>query len=193
MSASVGSAATSVGFATAAVESRAGSVFRSAVVWGLAGVTLAVAGFIGVKVIVGAFVALWQWPVIAIVGIVAIVDVAIEAVRPMEPGTCAEEDSANKPIRTVIAVWGAIIGCVIEISVGTDRGGANVDSYRNLSRGNRSCAHERAAKNQESNFTSERHHFLLFSLIKRVKEALELCLRQGGRALISSSARRELD
>jgi len=43
-------------------------------------------------------------------GIIAVVDVAVEAMRPMEPRASSDEQSSNEPIRPIVAVGGTVIG-----------------------------------------------------------------------------------
>jgi hypothetical protein len=65
--------------------------------------------------------------VIAVVGVIAVVDVAVEAVRAMEPGACSDEQAATEPVGAVVAVGGAVVWGVVEVSVRAYRGHADTD------------------------------------------------------------------
>jgi hypothetical protein len=59
--------------------------------------------------------------------IVAVVDVAVEAVRAMKPRACADEYAAGEPIGPIVAIGSAVIGSVIEVPIGAHRRDTNVD------------------------------------------------------------------
>jgi hypothetical protein len=69
------------------------------------------------------------------VRVIAIVDVAIEAVRPMEPRSGTDEDAVHEPIGPIVAVGGGGGGRVVKISVGADRRDADANANRDLRRG----------------------------------------------------------
>ena len=48
-------------------------------------------------------------PVIAMVRIVVVINMAVKIVRPMKPGSGSDEDAAAEPLRAVITVRGALI------------------------------------------------------------------------------------
>jgi hypothetical protein len=75
-----------------------------------------------------------------VVRIVAVINVTVEAVRPMKPGPGADENSASEPIRTVVPIGGAVIGRVIEVPVWAYWRRPNLNDY--LSR----CFHGDAEK-----------------------------------------------
>lgn len=63
----------------------------------------------------------------SIIAIEAIIDVTPEALAPVIPGPCADEDAAVKPLRPVVAIGCAVIGRIVEIAVGTLRRRANLN------------------------------------------------------------------
>jgi hypothetical protein len=65
---------------------------------------------------------------IAVMRVVAVVYVAIKAVRTVKPRAGTDEHPATVPIRPVISVGGAVIRSVVVISVGTSRLNADVDA-----------------------------------------------------------------
>src|ERR1700760_2205730 len=87
----------------AAITMSAGETMLSVeVMTGIADVALAVACFVGVEMIEGAVAAAGEWSVVAVVRIVAVIHVAVEAVGPMEPGSSADEDAAVEPVRPIV-------------------------------------------------------------------------------------------
>jgi hypothetical protein len=70
--------------------------------------------------------------VVAVVRIVAVVHMAIEAARSVEPWTGSNEDSPRKPVRPIVAVGRAVIGSVVKVAVWAHRGCPNVDPDGNL-------------------------------------------------------------
>ena len=64
---------------------------------------------------------------VAVVGIVVIIHIAMKAVRSSEPGASANKDTAGKPFRTIVAIGSAIVGGVIVIAVGANRGRTNAN------------------------------------------------------------------
>lgn len=65
-----------------------------------------------------------------IIPVEVIVDMSPEAPWTVVPGSRADEDSAYKPIRPVVAIGGTFVWRVIEITVGAHR--RRSDLHRNL-------------------------------------------------------------
>ena len=76
--------------------------------------------------------AIGKRPTVAVTRIKTVVDVAVEAVRAVEPGAGSEKYATHKPIGPVVAVRGAVIGGVVEVAVGADGGYPNVYAKGNL-------------------------------------------------------------
>jgi len=127
---------------TAAVSGK--SVFPAAFVGSLAYMTVPIPRLICIEMIEALGPALWERAMVAIPGIVTVVHMAIEAGMAMEPGTRSDEDSARKPVGTVVSVGGAVIRRIVEISVRAHRSDAYVDS--NLGRSLRRANHENKGK-----------------------------------------------
>ena len=66
-------------------------MFASGVMAGLACMALTIPRFIALEVLEGLRSPPRHWAAIPVVRIVAVIHVAIEAARPMEPWTCPEE------------------------------------------------------------------------------------------------------
>jgi hypothetical protein len=71
-----------------------GGVFVPGIVTGFSNVAVTIAGFISMEMSEGCFAAFRQRPNVAMTGVVPIIDVPVEAVRTVEPGTGANENSA---------------------------------------------------------------------------------------------------
>jgi hypothetical protein len=80
------------GVATAAVAGE--GVFAARIVTSIAYVALAVARFVSVEVVEGLRSALRQGTMIAVMGIVAVIDVAVKAAVAVKPGAGSDKDSA---------------------------------------------------------------------------------------------------
>jgi hypothetical protein len=107
--------------AAAMTPHRAGAVFPASVVAGVAYVAPPVARLICVEVIEVPFAARRQRSGVTVTRIVAVIDVAVEAMRTVKPGTCSYEETAVEPIRSVIAVWRAVIGRKFVVPVRASR------------------------------------------------------------------------
>src|ERR1700735_2441497 len=78
---------------------------------------------------------------VAVTWIVAIVDVAVEAVRAMEPRSGSDEYGPRDPIRTIVAIGCTVVRSIVKVPIRTYRSDSNV--YRNLSRSHRHATHHR--------------------------------------------------
>jgi hypothetical protein len=133
------SLAVSSGVAAAAIARE--RVFPACVVTGVAYVALSIARFVSMEVVEGLRAVLRKRSMITVAGVVAVVDVAVEAVRAVEPGTGSKKDAAYEPIGTVVAIGSAVIRGIVEVPVGALGCYSNVD--RNLGRHRRWGAEER--------------------------------------------------
>jgi hypothetical protein len=118
--------AATVGCATTTVISREG-MFTAAIVGSIAYVALGIMRLVSLEVVELLSAARGQRSMVAMMRIVAIVDVAIEAVRTVEPGSSSNKYPARKPIRPVVAVGRTVIRSVVEIPVRTHRSHSNVN------------------------------------------------------------------
>ena len=76
---------------------------------------------------VGVLTAYGVWAVIAEMRIVAAIDIAAKPNWTVEPGSRAEEDSAGKPGRRVVAERRAPVRCVVVVAVGANRLDSDID------------------------------------------------------------------
>jgi hypothetical protein len=117
--------ATTTTAVVAALDS--GLVFGVWLVVGVANVSLAIAGFIGLEVVKGFCTMIRERSVVAVTWIVAIVDVAIVAVMTVIPGTSSDEHAADEPVGSIVAIRSARVRGVVEVSIWADWGYSNAD------------------------------------------------------------------
>jgi hypothetical protein len=116
--------------ATTAVSGE--GVFSACVMVSVAYVASPVASFVSVEVVETLLSAARQRPMVAVSRVEAVVYVAVEAVRTMEPGTGSKKQAADKPVGAVVAVGSAVIRRDVIIPVGTFRRDADVDLHLSL-------------------------------------------------------------
>ena len=94
--------------------------------------------------------------VIAVVRIIGVVYVTVEAVVAMEPGTCSDEDATGEPFRTIVAVGSAVVRSVVIVAIRA--GWCYADANGDLGFRGGNCCHrgheERSACCDESVFES---------------------------------------
>jgi hypothetical protein len=74
-----------------------------------------------------------------------IVNVAVKVFRAVKPRASANEDTAGKPLRSVVAVGGTVVRSNIVVSVWTFRCSSDVDAHLGLCFG--SCYREADSSN----------------------------------------------
>ncbi len=119
--------------ACSAAPAKPAAALVSAVVRSGADVSAAIPRLIRMEVLKRRSAAFRQRSVIAIMRIPAIIYVAIEAARTMEPRAGSDKDAANEPVRAVVPVGSAIIRRIVEVPIRAHGRHANV--YGNLLRG----------------------------------------------------------
>src|ERR1700744_1238971 len=92
----------------------------------VADVALAVASLVGLEVVEWGCAAWRHRAVIAVVRIVAVVDVAVETVRAVEPWAGTDEDATEEPVRAVVTVRSAVVRWIVEVAVRTDWRGTDI-------------------------------------------------------------------
>ena len=142
---------------TAGVALKSGAMFTIWTVACVADVALAIVRLIRVEVGERLFVALRHWSVVTVVRIVAVIDVAVEAVRAMEPGASSDEHPASKPIRPIVAIGSAVIGGVVKVTVRAH--GRRSDVNGNLSWCHRHAAHQCNSESKEGKRLPSGHIF----------------------------------
>jgi hypothetical protein len=77
---------------------------------------------------------------VTVMRIIAVVDMAVKAVRAVKPGASSKKHPANKPIGAIVAVGSTVIRGIIEVPVRTHGGHADVYADCNLSSRHRCAA-----------------------------------------------------
>ncbi len=124
-------------------------------------VTSAITRLISLEVVEGFRSTLRQWSVVAVMGIEAIVDMAVKAMRAMEPRTGSNKHPANKPIGPVITVRSTVIRGIVEVTVRAHGSRPDVYADRNLGLHHRRTAQETSYQSCESKHTDFEHDFPL--------------------------------
>jgi hypothetical protein len=68
-----------------------------------------------------------KWTMIAAVWIKSVINIAVEVVGAMEPGTGSDEDASREPLRSVISVWSAVVWGKVEIAIRANRRWSDID------------------------------------------------------------------
>jgi hypothetical protein len=134
-----------------------GHVFGASVMGGRAYMALPIPRFVPLEVVERPRATIGQRASVTTSWIIAVVDVTVEAVRPMEPGAGSDEQTSNEPIRPIVAVGSTVIGCEIEVPVRAHRCNPNVD--RDLARCDRSSAEQRSRYSGKSERFEVAHTF----------------------------------
>jgi hypothetical protein len=80
----------------------------------------------------GFLAALRHRALVAVLRMVAVIDVALELISAMKPRAGANEDFSVKPFRTVVAGGGAVIRSDVIITIGAFRGYPDVEADLSL-------------------------------------------------------------
>jgi len=95
-------------------------------------VALAIARFIAFEVgcctlVRGSLAAFWRWTFVAVLGIEAVIHVAVKVGRTVKPVSGTDEATADEPLGAIVAVGGAVVGSVVVVAVGAAGLGAKGD------------------------------------------------------------------
>jgi hypothetical protein len=116
------------------------NVFVAWVMTGISYVPLAVPSLIRVEVVERSLPAIRHRSYVAVMRIVAVIDVAIEAMWTMEPRPGSDEDPTNEPISPIVAIGSTVVWGIVKVPVWANGRDSNVD--RNLSRYNRTAGED---------------------------------------------------
>lgn len=56
-------------------------------------------------------------PAVALAIVETVIDVSVEMIRPVVPGSRANENTAREPLRAVVAIWSAAIRAALIVPV----------------------------------------------------------------------------
>jgi hypothetical protein len=133
---------------TAAVALKSGGVFPARIVARVAYVALPIPRLVPVEVVERLLPALRHRPFVTVTRIVAVINVAVEAMMAMEPGPGSDEHPANEPIRSIVAIRSTGIRSIVKVPIRAHRRHSNVDG--DLSRCRRHTVYQRNSKSRES-------------------------------------------
>ena len=135
-------------------------------------VSIEVLDFVQALAYLGLVAGAWCGAFVPMVLVEVIVDMAMEALRAMEPGTGADECAFDEPFRAVVAIRGARVRSVVEVAVGAFGGGADFNS--NLSCRFQGCGlHSECGKSHRRNERGfDLHFFLQLKSIRAVMNCL---------------------
>jgi hypothetical protein len=113
--------------ATATVEAGKG-VLPATFMGGGAHFTTPVPRLVRVEMVESLFSAPRQRTVVAMMGVKAVVDVAVKAGAAVEPGASPNKQPPDKPVGPIVPVGSAVIRGIVEVTIRTDRRNADFDS-----------------------------------------------------------------
>jgi hypothetical protein len=90
-------------------------------------VTAPITHFVSVEVIEGLLSTFRMWTSVAVMWIEAVVNVAVEVVRSVEPRAGSDEQTAVEPLGPIISVRGAVIRGEVIVAIGTRRLWSDID------------------------------------------------------------------
>jgi hypothetical protein len=140
-------------------------VFAAAIMARVAYVTLPIPRLVCVEVVELLLPASRQRSGVTVMRIVAVVDVAVEAVRAVKPRASANKYAAGKPIGAVVTVRSAVIRSIVEVPIGAHRRHSNVDGDLGWRHGN--TAYEGNRESGESKNLTVGHNFSFVLLERR--------------------------
>jgi hypothetical protein len=95
---------------------------------------------------------------VAMMWIEAVINVAVEAMRAVEPRAGSDKHAAVEPLRPVIAVWGAVIWREVVVAIRASRLRSDIDRYL----GGRRARHQQSChQGRKSKEFPIAHEFLL--------------------------------
>jgi len=110
-------------------------VFTRRFMAGIAYVASAIPRLVSLEVVEALRPAPGQRSNVTVMGIKAVVDVAVKAVRAVKPGASSKKHPANKPIGPVVAVRSTVIRGIVEVPVRAH--GSRSDVYADGNLGSR--------------------------------------------------------
>ena len=113
--------------ATTSTMAISGAVFRCRTMVCSPRVALPIPRLVGVEVGERRLSVLRHRSYITVVRIIAIINVAVEAMGTMEPWASADEYPAKEPIGTIVAIGSTGVRRIVKVPVRTHRSHANID------------------------------------------------------------------
>jgi hypothetical protein len=108
---------------------KSGVVFAASVMWRSTRVAMLIVRRVCTKTAEGVLPAFWHRSMVAVARIVALVNMAIKSMRPVEPGAGPDEYPSSEPIRTIVAIGRTVIRSIRKVAVGAHWSHPNVDRH----------------------------------------------------------------
>ena len=108
------------------------SVFAPRFMASIANIASPITRFVSLEVVEALRSSLGQWSGVTVMRIKPVIDMSVKSAMPVKPRTCSKKNSAYKPIRSVVAVRSAVIGRIVEVSVGAHRSRTDIYANGNL-------------------------------------------------------------
>ena len=90
-------------------------------------VAASITHFVSVEMIEGLFSRRRMWTSVAVMWIEAVINVAAELVRAMEPWATSDEHTAVEPLGPVVPIWGAFVWGVVVVAIRATRLWSDID------------------------------------------------------------------
>jgi hypothetical protein len=107
-------------------------VFTPRFVASVADIASPIPRLISLEVVEALRTALGDRASVTVMRIIAVVDMAVKAVRAVKPGASSKKHPANKPIGPIVAVWSTVVWGIVEVPVRTDGSYSDVYADGNL-------------------------------------------------------------
>jgi hypothetical protein len=92
-------------------------------------ICLKVGNLIKVPIGIGSVARVRSWPMVSVLGMEMVIHMTMEAFRSVEPWPGADENSAGKPFRAIVAIGGTCVWWNIVVSIRTRRRDTDVDAH----------------------------------------------------------------
>jgi hypothetical protein len=102
---------------TTAAARKSASVFAASFMVSSTDVALPVPRLVGVEVSESLFAALRHRPMVSVMRVEAVINVAVEPVGPMKPRSSSKEHATDEPIRSIVTIGSAVIRRIVEVAV----------------------------------------------------------------------------
>jgi len=104
--------------------------------------------------------------VIALAVVEMVVYMAIEVIRAVKPGTCANEHPAREPLWTIVSVGSAVVRRNLVVAIRTNRRFSNLHGY--LCRGPIRGSKKQASRNSRQTKIPQHPHNFTSDLLRRI-------------------------
>jgi hypothetical protein len=114
-------------FAAAAAPISGKGAFAARIMAGVAYMALSIPRLVPMEVVERLRTALRQRSMVALVRVVAVVDVAVEAAGAVKPRAGSNKHPASKPIGPIVAIRSAVIWLIVEVPIRAPRRHSDAD------------------------------------------------------------------